>query len=38
MAPEFMSAGVPVRDSKRTPDGPVLVLGRTAWNLFVRSV
>ncbi|MGY5048498.1 DUF397 domain-containing protein [Streptomyces sp. 900105755] len=40
MAPEFASATtptVPVRDSK-TPDGPVLLLGRAAWDVFVASV
>jgi hypothetical protein len=28
---------VPVRDSK-TPDGPVLVLGRDAWAPFVEAL
>ncbi|MGW1877163.1 DUF397 domain-containing protein [Streptomyces sp. NPDC001975] len=28
---------VPVRDSK-SPDGPVLFLGRAAWDVFVASV
>ncbi|MFJ4541088.1 DUF397 domain-containing protein [Streptomyces tibetensis] len=28
---------VPVRDSKN-PDGPVLVVTRSAWSAFVRSV
>ncbi|WP_234310072.1 DUF397 domain-containing protein [Streptomyces sp. NRRL S-475] len=28
---------VPVRDSKN-PDGPVLVVSRSAWSVFVGSV
>ncbi|MEU3891059.1 DUF397 domain-containing protein [Streptomyces sp. NPDC029041] len=36
MAPDFPET-VPVRDSK-TPDGPVLVVGRSAWSAFVDSV
>ncbi|MEV7384789.1 DUF397 domain-containing protein [Streptomyces sp. NPDC091215] len=35
-APEFMSV-VPIRDSK-TPDGPVIVVGRSAWSVFVAGV
>ncbi|MFE5036441.1 DUF397 domain-containing protein [Streptomyces sp. NPDC056683] len=39
MAPESTSASatVPVRDSK-TPDGPVLFLGRAAWDFFIASL
>ncbi|MFF0008033.1 DUF397 domain-containing protein [Streptomyces tibetensis] len=36
MAPDFPET-VPVRDSKN-PDGPVLVVTRSAWSAFVRSV
>ncbi|MER7480580.1 DUF397 domain-containing protein [Streptomyces sp. NPDC126510] len=36
MAPDF-PATVPIRDSK-TPDGPVLVVARSAWAAFVGSV
>ncbi|MFD8723389.1 DUF397 domain-containing protein [Streptomyces sp. NPDC059629] len=32
----FLTA-VPVRDSK-TPDGPVIVVGRSAWSVFVAGV
>ncbi|WP_244188099.1 DUF397 domain-containing protein [Streptomyces regalis] len=35
IAPDF-PAVVPVRDSK-TPDGPVLLIPRTAWSAFVRA-
>ena len=35
-APEFTSV-VPVRDSK-TPDGPVVVVDRAAWDAFVSSL
>ncbi|WP_055529431.1 DUF397 domain-containing protein [Streptomyces graminilatus] len=30
-------SAVPVRDSK-TPDGPALILGATAWTSFVTAV
>ena len=36
VAPEFASV-VPVRDSKN-PDGPVLLVQRSAWAAFVASV
>ncbi|MDN0193540.1 DUF397 domain-containing protein [Streptomyces sp. S.PNR 29] len=36
MAPHFPAA-VPVRDSKN-PDGPVLVVSRTAWAGFLTYV
>ncbi|MFJ5997970.1 DUF397 domain-containing protein [Streptomyces sp. NPDC092370] len=36
MAPGFPEI-VPVRDSKN-PDGPVLVVTRSAWSAFVGSV
>ncbi|WP_340385194.1 DUF397 domain-containing protein [Streptomyces sp. SS7] len=36
MAPESTSV-VPVRDSK-TPDGPVLLVPRSAWAAFVASL
>ncbi|MFF6917816.1 DUF397 domain-containing protein [Streptomyces sp. NPDC012466] len=36
MAPGFPET-VPVRDSKN-PDGPVLVVTRSAWSAFVGSV
>jgi hypothetical protein len=36
IAPDFPET-VPVRDSKN-PDGPVLVVTRSAWSAFVRSV
>ncbi|MFF8399407.1 DUF397 domain-containing protein [Streptomyces sp. NPDC016172] len=36
MAPGFPAA-VPIRDSKN-PDGPVLVVTRSAWSAFVGSV
>ncbi|WP_234388258.1 MULTISPECIES: DUF397 domain-containing protein [Streptomyces] len=36
MAPAYPET-VPVRDSK-TPDGPVLVVGRPAWSAFIDSV
>lgn len=35
-APEFTSV-VPVRDSKN-PDGPVLLIQRSAWAAFVAAV
>ncbi|EST30615.1 hypothetical protein M878_18025 [Streptomyces roseochromogenus subsp. oscitans DS 12.976] len=37
VAPEFTSAVVPVRDSK-TPDGPVLMIPRSAWSAFTSSL
>ncbi|MFK0115061.1 DUF397 domain-containing protein [Streptomyces sp. NPDC090994] len=36
MAPDFPGA-VPVRDSK-DPDGPVLLLNRSAWAAFTASL
>ncbi|MFG2027473.1 DUF397 domain-containing protein [Streptomyces sp. NPDC048825] len=36
VAPDF-PAVVPVRDSK-TPDGPVLLIDRSAWSSFVSAV
>ncbi|WP_461065795.1 DUF397 domain-containing protein [Streptomyces pseudoechinosporeus] len=36
VAPDF-PAVVPVRDSK-TPDGPVLLINRSAWSSFVSAV
>ncbi|WP_437043758.1 DUF397 domain-containing protein [Streptomyces sp. enrichment culture] len=36
MAPGYDET-VPVRDSKN-PDGPVLVVGRSAWSAFVSAV
>ncbi|WP_369196086.1 DUF397 domain-containing protein [Streptomyces djakartensis] len=36
MAPGFPGT-VPIRDSK-DPDGPVLVVGRSAWSAFLGSV
>lgn len=36
IAPDFPET-VPVRDSKN-PDGPVLVVTRSAWSAFVGSV
>ncbi|MFF5959308.1 DUF397 domain-containing protein [Streptomyces luteogriseus] len=36
MTPDFPAA-VPIRDSKN-PDGPVLVVTRSAWSAFVGSV
>ncbi|MFJ4283003.1 DUF397 domain-containing protein [Streptomyces massasporeus] len=36
MAPGYPET-VPVRDSK-TPDGPVLVVSRSAWSAFVGSL
>lgn len=36
IAPDFPET-VPVRDSKN-PDGPVLVVTRSAWSAFVDSV
>ncbi|GAA4007681.1 hypothetical protein GCM10022232_54910 [Streptomyces plumbiresistens] len=36
VAPGFRTV-VPVRDSK-TPDGPVLLLSRTAWAAFTSTV
>ncbi|MFI9819792.1 DUF397 domain-containing protein [Streptomyces sp. NPDC052013] len=36
MAPDF-PATVPVRDSK-TPDGPVLMLSRSAWAVFTSAL
>jgi hypothetical protein len=36
IAPGFPDT-VPVRDSK-TPDGPVLLVTRSAWSAFVGSV
>ncbi|MFJ9708552.1 DUF397 domain-containing protein [Streptomyces sp. NPDC101234] len=35
-APEFRSV-VPIRDSK-TPDGPVIVVERSVWSVFVAGV
>ncbi|MFJ8311846.1 MULTISPECIES: DUF397 domain-containing protein [unclassified Streptomyces] len=29
---------VPVRDSKKAPEGPVLVVGAAAWTRFVEAV
>ncbi|MDN3028849.1 DUF397 domain-containing protein [Streptomyces sp. S.PB5] len=37
IAPEFTSVAVPVRDSKN-PDGPVLVVSRTAWEAFTSAI
>lgn len=36
ITPDFPAA-VPIRDSKN-PDGPVLVVSRSAWSAFVGSV
>ncbi|MEU0069743.1 DUF397 domain-containing protein [Streptomyces sp. NPDC006332] len=36
VAPGFPTV-VPVRDSK-TPDGPVLVVGRAAWAAFISRL
>ncbi|MFE2063135.1 DUF397 domain-containing protein [Streptomyces sp. NPDC059467] len=36
VAPGFLAV-VPIRDSK-TPDGPVIVVGRSAWSVFVAGV
>ncbi|MGI5368175.1 DUF397 domain-containing protein [Streptomyces iakyrus] len=36
MAPDFPGT-VPVRDSKN-PDGPVLVVGRSAWAAFTAAL
>ena len=36
VAPDF-PAIVPVRDSK-TPDGPVLLINRSAWSSFISAV
>ncbi|WP_258198868.1 DUF397 domain-containing protein [Streptomyces sp. A244] len=36
MAPGFPET-VPVRDSKN-PDGPVLVVGRSAWSAFTAAL
>ncbi|WP_234310453.1 MULTISPECIES: DUF397 domain-containing protein [unclassified Streptomyces] len=36
MAPDFPAA-VPIRDSK-TPDGPVLVVTRSAWSAFLTAL
>jgi hypothetical protein len=36
IAPDFPSV-VPVRDSK-TPDGPVLIVTRTAWSAFASAL
>ncbi|MEU9447100.1 DUF397 domain-containing protein [Streptomyces sp. NPDC048277] len=36
VAPGFRIA-VPVRDSKN-PDGPVIVVGRSAWAVFVKGI
>ncbi|MFJ1972944.1 DUF397 domain-containing protein [Streptomyces sp. NPDC087903] len=36
MAPDFPTV-VPVRDSK-VPDGPVLLLTRTAWSAFTAAL
>jgi hypothetical protein len=36
IAPDF-PAVVPVRDSKN-PDGPVLLIGRTAWAAFTSNL
>ncbi|MEU3379789.1 DUF397 domain-containing protein [Streptomyces caelestis] len=36
MAPGFPDT-VPIRDSK-TPDGPILLVTRSAWSAFVGSV
>ncbi|WP_229864017.1 DUF397 domain-containing protein [Streptomyces djakartensis] len=36
MAPDFPAA-VPIRDSK-TPDGPVLVVTRSAWSSFLTAL
>ncbi|WP_234382076.1 DUF397 domain-containing protein [Streptomyces dysideae] len=36
MAPDFPNV-VPVRDSK-TPDGPVLIVTRTAWSAFTSTL
>ncbi|MFD8994540.1 DUF397 domain-containing protein [Streptomyces abikoensis] len=38
-APELTPTGVvPVRDSKRGPDGPVLAVTTTSWSAFVAGV
>ncbi|MEH0635623.1 DUF397 domain-containing protein [Streptomyces bottropensis] len=37
VAPGFHGAVVPVRDSKN-PDGPVLVINRSAWLSFIAAV
>ncbi|MEV4862427.1 DUF397 domain-containing protein [Streptomyces ossamyceticus] len=36
-APEARQGVVPVRDSKN-PDGPVLVINRSAWQHFLDAV
>nr|WP_235990162.1 DUF397 domain-containing protein [Streptomyces ureilyticus] len=36
VAPDFPTV-VPVRDSK-TPDGPVLLINRSAWSSFISAV
>ncbi|MEU3350726.1 DUF397 domain-containing protein [Streptomyces sp. NPDC037389] len=38
-APALVPTGVvPVRDSKRCPDGPVLALPAASWSAFVTGV
>jgi hypothetical protein len=37
IAPAFPGNTVPVRDSKN-PDGPVLLIGRTAWTAFTMAL
>lgn len=37
IAPAIHDSAVPVRDSKN-PDGPVLVIDRSAWRSFIAAV
>ncbi|MFK0172295.1 DUF397 domain-containing protein [Streptomyces sp. NPDC090306] len=37
MALAFTPAVVPVRDSK-SPAGPVLLIGRSAWSYFIERI
>ena len=37
IAPAFHGTALPVRDSKN-PDGPVLVINRSAWTYFITGI